>query len=170
MAEDDAAGADASPVRLAMAIGLTLVLVLGLLCAALGLRAFQAHRDQQLRAQLVEAARQEAVNLTTISYEHPEVDVKRILDAATGEFHDDFKNRSGPLMDVVKKVQSASAGTVTEAGLESVNGRQGQVLVAVTVKSSNAGNADPVPRFWRMRLTVTKQGSDTKVSKVEFAA
>ena len=54
-------------------------------------------------------------------------------------------------------------GTVTDAGLESQNGDQGRVLVAVTVKS-----ADPAqePRFLRMRLTVQKMGDVAKVSDV----
>jgi Mce-associated membrane protein len=70
----------------------------------------------------------------------------------------------------VKKVQSKSTGTVTAAGLESVTGQEGQVLVAVTVKTTNKGAADEQPRYWRMRVTVSKQGNDTKVSKVDFVA
>jgi Mce-associated membrane protein len=42
------------------------------------------------------------------------------------------------------------------------------VLVAVTVKTSNAGAAEQEPRAWRMRLTVKKVGDEAKVSNVEF--
>jgi Mce-associated membrane protein len=51
-----------------------------------------------------------------------------------------------------------------------MSGSEGQVLVAVTVVTSNRGaeNQQP-PRSWRMRLTVKKTGEDeAKVSKVEF--
>ena len=65
-------------------------------------------------------------------------------------------------------MQSKSVGTVTEAGTESVSGQEGQVLVAVSVKTTTHGNPDDQPRYWRMRLTVTKQGADAKVSRVEF--
>lgn len=157
-----------TPVRPALVFGLASVVVLAALCGWLGYRAHQSHQQEQLRAQLVAVGKQGAANLTTIDYEHADVDVQRILDSATGEFYDDFSARSGPLIDVVQKVQSKSVGTVTEAGLESMNGQEGRVLVAVTVKTTNRGAPDSQPRYWRMRLTVTPQGEDVKVSKVEF--
>ena len=47
-------------------------------------------------------------------------------------------------------------------------GERQRALVAVSVTTTNRGAADEQPRYWRMRLTVTKQGEDAKVSKVEF--
>jgi Mce-associated membrane protein len=41
-------------------------------------------------------------------------------------------------------------------------------LVAVTVKTSNAGAPDQQPRSWRMRISVQKVGDEAKVSNVEF--
>ena len=157
-----------SPLRLALIVGLAFIVALGGLCGWLGYRAHQARQAEQFRALLIQVGKQGAVNLTTIDYEHAEADVQRILDSATGEFYDDFNNRAGPFVDVVKKVQSKSAGTVTEAGLESVNGQEGQVLVAVTVKTTTKSSPDEQPRYWRMRMTVGKQGEDFKVSKVDF--
>lgn len=43
-----------------------------------------------------------------------------------------------------------------------------QALVAVSVQTSNAGEADPVPRAWRMRITVQRVGDRVKVSDVGF--
>ena len=55
------------------------------------------------------------------------------------------------------------------AGLESDDNDGGQVLVAVTVKTSNAGAPEQAPRAWRMRIMVKKTGNDeAKVSNVEF--
>jgi len=159
-----------SPVRIAAIIGLALLLVLGLLCGWQGYRAYQAREANQLRQEFIETGKQGAVNLTTIDYAHAEVDVKRILDSATGTFHDDFSNRSGPFVEVVQRARSKSSGTVTEAGLESVNGDEGQVLVAVTVKTTSLDVADQPPRFWRMRLTVRRTDEGAKIAKVEFVA
>jgi Mce-associated membrane protein len=94
--------------------------------------------------------------------------VQRILDSATGTFYDDFQKRAGPFVEVVKQAKSKSVGTVTEAGLESDTGTEAEVLVAVAVKTSNAGAAEQQPRLWRMRITVQKMGDDVKVSNVEF--
>lgn len=158
----------ANSVRLALVIGTAVVFALGGVCGWLGYRAHQARQQEQLRQLLVQVGRQSAVNLTTIDYEHADEDVRRILDSATGQFYDEFNSRSAPFVEVVKKAQSKSVGTVTEAGMESINGQEGQVLVAVSVKTTTRGAPDEQPRYWRMRLTLDKRGPDAKVTKVEF--
>jgi Mce-associated membrane protein len=154
--------------RLALALGLVIVTALGGLVGWLGFRADQSHQREQQRATLLAAARQGALNLTTISYTEVDADITRILDSATGTFHDDFEKRSQPFVEVVKKAQSKSQGTITEAGLESMQGDNARALVAVTVTTSNAGAAQQEPRSWRMRIDVKKVGEDAKVSNVEF--
>ena len=81
---------------------------------------------------------------------------------------EDFQQRAQPFVEVVKQAQSKSVGTVAEAGLESAGANEAQVLVAVTVKTSNAGAPEQEPRAWRMRISVEKIGDDAKVSNVEF--
>ena len=133
---------------------------------------YRVHEDNQVQAQrnlYVQVARQTAINLTTINYTEVDADIKRVLDSATGAFHDEFQDRSQPFVEVIKKVQSKSEGTIAEAGLLSSTKDQAQVLVAVAVKTSTAAApADQEPRRWRMRLTVDKTGDSGKVSKVEF--
>ena len=154
-----------SPIAVAVA---TIVALLGVG----GWLGFRLHQDDQVQAQrnlYVQVARQTAINLTTIDYTEVDADIKRVLDSATGAFHDEFQNRSQPFVEVVKKVQSKSEGTISEAGLLSYTKDQAQVLVAVAVKTSMAAApADQEPRRWRMRLTVDKTGDSAKVSNVEF--
>lgn len=157
-----------SPLQLGRVVGLGIVLALTALCGWLGVQANQARQDANLRALLVQVAKQGAVNLTTIDYEHADTDVQRILDSATGQFRDDFQSRSAPFVDVVKQAKSRSVGTVTEAGLESLDGRQGQVLVSVTVETTSNGIPEEQPRYWRMRMTVAQQDGGAKVSNVDF--
>ncbi|MGV0717540.1 tetratricopeptide repeat protein [Mycolicibacterium sp. XJ662] len=157
-----------SHVRLATIVGVVLVLGLGGLVGWLGYQAYEAHQADEQRQLFVQVGRQGALNLTTIDWENAEEDVQRILDSATGTFYDDFQQRSAPFVEVVKQAQSKSEGTITEAGLESVSGDEGQVLVAVTVNTSNAGAPEQQPRSWRMRITVQKIDDEAKVSNVEF--
>jgi Mce-associated membrane protein len=156
-----------SPLRAATVLQVALLIALGTLAGWLGLKAHQSHQADQQRALFLQVARQGAVNLTTIDWHHAESDIQRILGSATATFHDDFANRSQPFIDVVHQAQSTSVGTVTEAGLESENGEQAQVLVAVSVKVT-AGGAEQTPRAWRMRISVQKVGDDAKVSNVQF--
>lgn len=149
--------------RMAVVLG-----VLGVLAITLGFRDYQIRSRGDLRAEMVSAASQGVVDLTTIDYEHVEDDVARILDSSTGVFRDDFEKRSGPFMDAARKAQSKSVGTVVESAVESVDGDEGRVLVAVTVMTSNRGVPESQPRGWRTRVTVTKADGGMKVSQVEF--
>lgn len=159
-----------SPTTLATVLGLVMCVAMTSLVGWLGVRTYQSHQQQQRQALFVQIARQGAVSLTTIDFAHADADIQRILDSATGTFYDDFSKRSQPFVDVVKKAQSKSEGTVTEAGLESEQGDTAQVLVAVSVKTSNAGAQEQQPRAWRMRISVQKLGDGAKVSNVEFVA
>ena len=120
--------------RLALAIGLLIVVALSGLVGSAGFRAYQAHQAQEQRRLFLEAGRQGAVNLTTIDFREADADVQRILDGATGQLYDNFSKRSQPFIDVVLRTQSKSVGTVTEAAVESQSGDQAEVLVAVTVQ------------------------------------
>jgi len=157
-----------SHVKLATIVGLVAVVVLAGLTGWLGFRAYKSHQADEQRKLFLEVGRQGVLNLTTIDWQEADADVQRILDAATGTFYDDFQKRAQPFVEVVKQAQSKSVGTIAEAGLESESNDGAQVLVAVTVKTSNAGAPDQQPRAWRMRIFVQKVGDDAKVSNVVF--
>jgi Mce-associated membrane protein len=151
-------------------IGLALVVTLSGVVGWLSVRTHRLTQAADRQSQIIQAARQSALNLTTIDWQHADADVQRILDSATGEFYDDFAKRSAPFIKVVNEAKSTSTGSITDAGLESESGDAAQVLVAVAVKTSNAGAQDQEPRQWRMRVTVQKVGDVMKVSNVEFVA
>jgi Mce-associated membrane protein len=174
-AADDAEGASTaksrkhvSPVRRTTLLGLAAVVALGGLTGWLGFRAHQSQQAQAKRSQFLQVARQGALNLTTIDWQHADADVRRILDGAMGEFYDDFSKRSQPFIDVLRQAKATTVGKITEAGLESETPGSAQALVAVSVQTSNAGESDPVPRAWRMRITVQRVGDQVKVSNVGF--
>jgi Mce-associated membrane protein len=177
-ADDTAGAADGEPTppsqkptavsRRATLFSVALVVVLAGLVGWLGFRTYQSDQAQGPRSQFLQVARQGALNLTTIDWQHAEADVQRILDGATGEFYDDFAKRSKPFIDVLKKSQAKTVGTITEAGLESQTADSARALVAVSVQTSNAGEQDQVPRAWRMRIEVQKVGDQVKVSNVGF--
>lgn len=151
-----------------LVVSLVIVLAMAGLAGWLGQRARQSNQAAQQRAIFLETARQEAVNLTSISYTELDADIKRIVDSTSGRFHDEFKQRSPAFIEVVKQAQAKSVGTVTAAGLESISEDQACVLVAVSVQTSNAGAQEQQPRAWRMRISVTKDHNDAKVSDVQF--
>ncbi len=173
--EADNASEDAAPVtrptshvRLAAMVGSAVIVALAATVGWLGFREYQSHQDETQRQLFLRVGRQCALNLTTIDWQHADDDVQRVLDSATGQFYDQFSKRKQPFIDVVKKAQSKSVGTITEAGVESESGDKAQVLVAVSIKTSNLGAPEEAPREWRMRISVEKSGHEAKISNVSF--
>jgi Mce-associated membrane protein len=157
-----------STVRFATLIGLVTIVGLAGLAGWLGYRTHASRQAQDKRNLFLQVGRQGALNLTTIDWQHADTDIRRILDGATGTFYDDFAKRSQPFVDVIKQTKSTTVGTITEAGLESDAPRAAQVLVTVSVKTSNAVASEQDPRYWRMRISVQEVGDQAKVSNVEF--
>ncbi len=154
--------------RIALAVGLVVGVVLAGLVGWLGFRAYEAHNLDAQRTLFVQAASQGAANLLTVDYQHADADAQRILDSATGKFYDSFARRKQSYIDNAKRTRSQLVANVTDAGLETRNGDQGRVLVAVTVKSSDPAQTHQGPHFWRIRVTVKKTGAVAKVSDVMF--
>lgn len=170
--EEHAAPIDVKAAAPGLRAGLAVVLFVIVALAGIGgwwgFDAYKSVQVQRQHARFLEVGKEAAVKLTTINYTNADADVKRILDSATGRFSDDFRTRSQPFVAMVKKVQSTTVGTVSEAGLESVEGDKARVLVSVSVKTSlGNGGGQPV-HVWRMRIELQKVGNDTKVSNVEF--
>lgn len=172
--EDGTAAGQSSPRRrmtrggALMALGVVAALVLAVVCGVMWIDVRADGRAESDRNTFLQVGRQGALNLTTIRWDNVDSDVQRILEGSTGAFHDDFASRAESFIAVVKQARSTSEGTVTDVGLESVDGSTAQVLVAATVKTSNAAAVEQDPRAWRMRVTVQKDGDRALVSNVEF--
>jgi Mce-associated membrane protein len=157
-----------STLRWALALGAAALFAVTGLCGWLGYGSVAATRTQHQRDMFLEAGRRAALNLTTISADQADAQVARILDSATGTFHDDWAQRAPAFVDVVKKAGSKTEGSVTAAGLESVGSDRARVLVAVSVKTTTGSAPEENPRAWRMRIDVQKVNGEAKVANVEF--
>jgi Mce-associated membrane protein len=156
--------------RIALIGGLVAAVVLAGLVGWLGFRTYQAQDREVQRSLFVQAAQDMAVNLSTVDAQHADADAQRIQDKATGTFADSFARHKQAYIDAAKHSRSRSLGTVTDVGLESRSGEQGQVLVAVTIKTVGPVPADQEPQVFRIRITVHRVGDDAKISDVAFVS
>lgn len=80
-------------------------------------------------------ARQEALNFFSIDYRHPEEDVAKVLDLATGAFKDEYASKQAQLIAQIKKEKVVTTASVPEGGVavEFLHGDQARILVAVDV-------------------------------------
>ena len=156
--------------RRVLIAGVVLVAILAVVCGWSGYLVYQDRAADRVRELFVETGKRVAVDVTTIDHMRAESDVRRVLDSATGTFRADFSGRSAALIDVVKRTQSTSVGTVTEAGLESLSGNEGRVLVSIAVTTETFGIAVKQPRYWRIRMTLVRDEDSAKVSKLDFVS
>jgi Mce-associated membrane protein len=145
-----------------------------LICAFSGISGYLAWQDhkvatrEQRAANFVAGARQGIINMTTLDFKRAKEDVQRLLDSSTGQFRDDFQQRAKDFTSVVEQSKVVAQGTVTAAALESMGENSASVLVLTTSRISNAAGAQDEPRVWRFRVTVTEEGGQYKMSKVDF--
>lgn len=165
-ADDKAPRSGARILALVAASVLVLALVVGAGFAAF--TAYSVNKDEDLRAQYTETARQAVLNLTTIRADTAKEDIDRILSVASGDFKTEFDGRVDPFMEVVKQANVVSTGEVVESGIVTADDESAQVLVAAKQMVSNNGSPEPQSRQYRFRVTVSNADSGMTVSKVEF--
>lgn len=148
--------------------------VIVLICAFIGASGYmlwQRHEttERNLRtASFLAGARQGVVNMTSLDFNKAKEDVQRVIDSSTGQFRDDFQQRAKDFTTVVEQSKVVTQGTVNAAAVQSIDGNSALVLVAATSHITNAAGAKDEPRNWRLKVTVTEDGGQYKMSKLEF--
>lgn len=127
-----------------------------------------ATEREQKAAAFIAGAKKGVVNMTSLDFKKAKDDVQRVIDSSTGEFRDDFQQRAADFTKVVEQSKVVTEGTVNAAAIESMDGRTAQVLVSATSRVTNSAGAKDEPRAWRLRVTVTEEDGQYKMSKVEF--
>lgn len=141
-----------------------------LLIAALllGLQMRSAALDEAARRDALTAARQSALNLTSIDQENFEQTINAVLDGATGEFRQDFAGRVGELEKLLTENEVSAEGRVLEAGLVRSDRRTATALVIVDSTVRNAQAPDGRVNSYRMKLELEKVGDRWLTSTLEF--
>ncbi|WP_177246824.1 hypothetical protein [Mycobacterium malmoense] len=127
-----------------------------------------AVRQRQRAAEFAAAARQGVVTLTSLDFNNAKQGVQRILENSTGSFKDDFLKMADDFTKVVEQSKVVSQGTVQAAAVDTMTADSAVVLVASTSEVTNAAGAKQDPRNYRLIVTVTRDGGQLKISKVEF--
>ncbi|OBI97583.1 hypothetical protein [Mycobacterium asiaticum] len=129
-----------------------------------------ANERHQRAANFVAGAKQGVINMTSLDFNRAKEDVQRLLESSTGEFRDDFAQRAKDFVTVVEQSKVVTQGTITATAVESMSDNSASVLVTATSRITNAAGAKDEPRVWRLRVTVTEEGGQYKMSKLEFVA
>lgn len=159
------------------------VLVLMLVLALVGLAAVTGYywdrgndreRREAREAAAVSAARQAMVNLFKVDEGSADADVRRILDASTGEFKEEFSSGQATYLQVRQRVVQArmtAIGEVLEAGLVAADSDSATVLLAVDqIMRSTAPETsrEGQLKHYRLRAEMAFEGGRWRVAKLDF--
>jgi Mce-associated membrane protein len=129
-------------------------------------------RLDDTRAEVVGVARQEAVNLMSLSYNTAQKDLDRILSLATGSVAKQFESQRKTINSYLGQAKSTSRAQVKSAGLVSLGKDRAVVLVGAdaTVSNNEATNAGAksVVKHYRMSVTLQRVHGQWRVSDVGF--
>jgi len=115
------------------------------------------------------AARAETLAFLAIDHTRMDELTARVLSGATGTFKKQYQASLKSLKDAATSQASVSKGHVNEIGLSEVDADSATVFVAAGSKVENKGtNGKVEDRSWRIKLTMSKQGSQWLVSQLEF--
>ncbi|OBH05976.1 hypothetical protein [Mycobacterium sp. E1747] len=147
-----------------------IVLICGFVAAS-GYMTWERHETaerNQRTANFIAGAKQGVVNMFSMDFNRAKEDVQRVIDSSTGQFRDDFTQRAKDFTTVVEQSKVVTTGSVNAAAVQSIDGNSALVLVAASSRISNAAGAKDEPRNWRLKVTVTDDGGQYKMSKLEF--
>ncbi|MEV4331976.1 hypothetical protein AB0K02_15835 [Streptomyces sp. NPDC049597] len=149
----------------ALALGTVVVTALsGWLCVQVYEQRAEAQREQDILA----AARQSALNFTSLDYRHYERDSANVLKGATGDFKEQFTAQTAELTKLVAANKSVSQGQVLEAGIARADERSARVLVVADSKVTNTAAPEGQARTYRLQLDLVLEGGRWLTSNVEF--
>lgn len=154
-----------APVLAALAAAAVACLVL---VAMMLPRLSDASAREERRTEILAAARQHAVNFTTLDYQALDRDLGRVLDGATGQFRTQFKEGTADLSELVRNNRAVSEGEVLEAGIVTDDPDSARVLVVADSTVTNSADPDPQRRHYRLQLDLVREDGRWLVSDLQF--
>ena len=148
---------------------LTLAVLAALVLAAvLGRQGLDQRAQAQDRADALAAARQVAVNFSTLDYRHFDQDIARVTSGATGSFRSDFAGQATQIKQVVVADKSTSTGQVGQVALVSSSPTSARALVVLDATVTNTSATSPTARHYRVQLDLTKVHGRWLASQLTF--
>jgi Mce-associated membrane protein len=148
-----------------------LVAALAVVTAVLAVAAVRADGRAEDEARALAMARQTALNLTSTDPASANASFAHLQEAATGRFAADLSAQQDSFVRVIQSAGVDSTGTVSEAGIQRLDGDQAEVVVIVDATVKNTKTPDGEPRQWRMHMDLQKQADGQwLVSGLDFVA
>lgn len=154
--------------KLALVVSAIVLLLLLIAAVLLGLQLRSAAQEEAARDDALSAARQSAINLTSIDQEDFAQDVDNVLKGASGEFRSDFAARADDLERLLTENEVIAEGKVLESAIVRADERSATALVVVDSTVRNTATPEGRVNSYRMKLELEKVGDQWLTSRLEF--
>ncbi|HVV12664.1 hypothetical protein [Amycolatopsis sp.] len=156
--------------RLRAAVGGLTVLTLAAIGAGVlfFLRTRADDEQDRLRAEAVQVAGQQAVNLLTVNGQNVDAQLAALTAGATGDFQRQFEGIAKTFGDVVRQGKVDSTGRVEAAGVDQLTADTARVQLALSSSVSNAQAAGPQTRQYRITVDLDRKDNRWLVSGMQF--
>ncbi|MDH6679040.1 Mce-associated membrane protein [Rhodococcus sp. LBL1] len=137
------------------------------LAGALGWQLWQQHRADTLRTEAVDTTRDYAQTIATFDYQNLDANRGKIAAMSTPEFAGKYNEMVDALSKLVTDGQGRATATVTNIGVESIDGSNAVVLAFVDQEAKNVIAPEGKSQNYRMVVTLTRDGDRWIVDNVE---
>jgi Mce-associated membrane protein len=134
----------------------------------LSMSLYDQHETQARRQDILSAARQSALNFTSLDYRHYDRDSANVLKGATGDFKKQFSAQTHDLTELVAQNRSVSEGQVLDAGIVRSDAHSARVLVVADSRVTNIAAPKGEARTYRLQLDLVHRDGRWLTSDVEF--
>ncbi len=131
-------------------------------------RAETLSRQQE---QVTKAATEQTEAFLTVDHEDMDPLIEKVLAGSTGEFKQQYEAAKGNLKAQAQRSEATSSGKVVSVGVTDIDDSDAVVFVAADSKVANKSTkGEAQPRYYRLKLTMSREGGRWRTSSLQFVA
>lgn len=144
-----------------------LILALVVALALLGFQMYSANRDDTLRQEAVDTAREYSIIMSSFDYQNLDANKDKIASMSTDEFAGTYRTMVDSLRDVVAVGQGQATATAANVGVENIDDSSATVLVFVDQEAKNVAAPQGNAQKYRMVISLVRSNDQWLVDNVE---
>lgn len=118
--------------------------------------------------QVTTAARDETLAFLAVDYRRMDPLIAKVLAGAAGTFRTQYSHAQVNLKASAQQAHAVSSGKVLAVGISDLSDNAAVVFVAADAQVSNTSTKTPQPRYYRLKLTMVRQGGSWLTSNLQF--
>lgn len=151
----------------AVAVLSAVVVALVVSSAVLLILRHNLRHEQTVRQDVLNAARQQALNMVTLDARTVDRDYEQMLAGTVDPLRADLEKNRAAAREALARSKGVSSGTVTDAGLVELRSDTASAVVIVDAVQTNTVTRASLSHRFRFQLDLTRQGERWLVANLE---